>query len=318
MNPTGTRYGLALALVAALGVTVATANPAGAGQDTFAHAKDLYILAAYDEALVLLDRLQQQQSATPREATEIAGYQVFCLLALGRTSDAQKAIEVLVKNDPLYRPSEATTSPKTRAVFEDVRKGLLPAIVQELYDKAKAAFDRGDSRTATTEFDRILMLVDDPALAAAPGIADLKRLAVGFRDLSKAAVATAAPTAADPKPSAPPVAEAPPPAPVPAPPYVYGPEDTGVVAPVAIARNTPPWHPQNSVDARRQFRGLLEVVIDERGVVISAALGKTIHPAYDAVLLKTARSWKFRPATKDGTPVRYRLTVEIRLDPNRT
>jgi TonB family protein len=312
MIHTRTTLGLTLVLASTL-FTVTAAYQAG--QDTFAHAKDLYILAAYDEALVLLDRLQQ--TASPREATEIAGYQVFCLLALGRTSEAQKAIEVLVKIDPLYRPSEATTSPRLRAAFDDVRKGLLPAIVQELYDKAKGAFDRGDTRTAATEFDRVIALADDPVLAGAPAISDLRRLAVGFRDLSRASPATPPAAAPDPKPSSAPAAPEAPPLP-PEKPAIYGPDNTDVVPPVAVSRNTPPWHPQNSVDARRRFRGLLEVVIDERGDVISATIGKSVHPAYDAVLLSTARSWKYRPATKGGVPVKYRLTVEIRLDPSRT
>src|SRR5262245_34498016 len=115
------------------------AGAAAAAQETLARAKDLYILASYDEALVLLNRLNQ--SAPPEDASEIAGYQVFCLLALGRTEDAQKAIESLVRKDPLYRPSEATASPRTRGLFDDVRRSLLPGIAQEAYDTAKAAYD---------------------------------------------------------------------------------------------------------------------------------------------------------------------------------
>ena len=37
--------------------------------------------------------------------------------------------------------------------------------------------------------------------------------------------------------------------------------------------------------------------------------------AYDPELLEMAKSWKFKPATKDGVPVRYRTTVEVRLGP---
>jgi protein TonB len=285
---------------------------AGAAQDTFARAKDLYILAAYEDALVLLDRLHDTAPAS--EATEIAGYQVFCLLALGRTEDAQRAIEALVKKDPLYRPTEATASPRTRAVFEEVRRGLLPGIVQESYDKAKAAFDRKDSQVAAAEFDRVLKLLDEPELANVAAMADLRRLATGFRDLSKAAVPAAPPPAPTASLSPIPPLASPPPA-SPKLPAVYTATDADVVPPVSITRATPPWHPRNQIEARRQFRGVLEVVVDEKGDVTSATLGKSVHPTYDPSLISMARNWKFRPATKDGTPVKYRVTMEIRLDP---
>ncbi len=34
---------------------------------------------------------------------------------------------------------------------------------------------------------------------------------------------------------------------------------------------------------------------------------------YDAALLKQAMNWSFKPATKNGVPVRYRYAVSIRL-----
>jgi TonB family protein len=285
------------------------AGTGAAGQDTLARAKDLYVLASYDEALALLNRLHQTASAD--EATEIAGYQVYCLLALGRTEEAHQAIEALVKADPLYRPSEATASPRTRAVFDEVRQALLPRIVQDLYDKAKAAFDKNESQAAVTDFDRVLLLLNEPGLSDQPGMSDLRRLAVGFRDLSLAAAATASLAAAsekgpDPAPAAPPT------------PPTYSADDANVVPPVSITRDTPPWHPRNTLEARQEFLGVLQLVIDEKGDVTSAALGKSVHPIYDADLLKMAHTWKFRPATKDGVPVRYRTTMEIRLRPSGT
>ena len=91
-----------------------------AAQDTLARAKDLYGLAAYDEALAMLNRLHE--TASPVASSEVAGYQMLCLLALGRIDDAQKAIEALVRTDPLYRPSESVMSPRTRARFDAVRR----------------------------------------------------------------------------------------------------------------------------------------------------------------------------------------------------
>jgi TonB family protein len=77
----------------------------------------------------------------------------------------------------------------------------------------------------------------------------------------------------------------------------------------------PPWRPRSEVERARQFLGALDVIVDEQGDVISAVIGKTVHPTYDADLLRMARTWKFRPATKNGVPVRYRRTFEIRLGP---
>jgi hypothetical protein len=54
---------------------------------------------------------------------------------------------------------------------------------------------------------------------------------------------------------------------------------------------------------------------DEAGDLTSAVLGRSIHPTYDRELVDTARTWKFRPAMKDGVPVKYRMTIEIRLGP---
>lgn len=274
-------------------------------QETLARAKDLYILAAYDEALVLLDRMRQ--TAAAGEASEIAGYQVFCLLALGRTQEARRAIEALVDADPLYRPSESIASPRVRAVFDQVRRGLLPRIVQDSYDRAKAALDKGEPQAALTEFDRVLVLLNDPDLADLPNMVDLRRLATGFRDLSLAAAATASAAPADGNAEAAPDA---PPTPV-----MYSAANPDVVPPVPVSRDTPPWRPRNTLEARREYPGVLALVIDDKGEVTSAALVKSVHRDYDDALLKKARTWKFRPATKGGTPVAYRMEIAIRLRP---
>ena len=296
-------------LACALGGAAPAAEASTREQDTLARAKDLYGLAAYDEALAVLNRLHDAEAPAP--SSEVAGYQVLCLLALGRTDDAQKAIEALVKADPLYRPSEAIMSPRTRARFDAVRRELLPAIVQDTYDEAKAAFDRKDLPVALAGFDRVVALLDDPGLADVQHMSDLRRLATGFRDLSKAA-------AADLHAPAPPGANVPAPAaapPAPDPARTYTGDDAGVVPPIVVSRRTPPWVPRNDLEKRSEYRGLLDLVIDESGNVRSAVVSKSIHPAYDRELMDVARTWKFRPGTKDGAPVKYRMTIEIRLGP---
>jgi TonB family protein len=298
------RTGLALAIAVACALATGTSI---AGQDSLARAKELYVLAAYDEALVLLDRIHKTASAD--EAAEIAGYQVFCLLALGRTDEARQAIGALVKSNPLYRPSEDVASPRTRALFDEVRRGLLPGVAQDLYDKAKAALDMNEPKIAASEFDRVLALLNEPGVSEQPGMSDLRRLATGFRDLSLSRVAAVSsgpppPIAADPVP--------------PLPPPTYSSDHADVVPPVSVSREIPPWRPRSPLDARREHHGVVAVVVDEKGDVISAQLSKSVHPDYDEALLEAARTWKFRPATKDGKPVRYRAGIEIRLRPKGT
>jgi TonB family protein len=283
-----------------------------AAQDTLDRAKDLYNTAAYDEALLVLNRLRQTASST--DSTEIAGYQAFCLLALGRTLDARVAIAALVKSDPLYRLSESSSSPRTRAVFDEIRRELLPTIVQQTYDQAKAVYDRKEPDVAVREFDRVLALLDEPGLSGLPNMEDLRRLATGFRDLSKAAATPPPPTVSS-VPDLPPTAVAPAPAPAPRAPVTYSAGDAGVVPPVLVSKTTPSWRPRSEVERRQLFRGILELMVDEQGDVVAAVLGKSVHPAYDPELLEMAKSWKFKPATKDGVPVRYRTTVEVRLGP---
>lgn len=306
------RHSLALLLLASL-----VSPHAAAAQDTLARAKDLYVQAAYDEALAVLGRLRE--TASPPESSEVAGYEVLCLLALGRTDDARKGIESLVRADPTYRPSASTTSPRTRAMFDTVRRELLPQIAQEIYDKAKLAFDRKALQEAADGFERVLALLDEPGLTDLPNMADLRRLADGFRDLTKAAAATPpAPSPAS-TPGAPASAKPTPPvAPTPTaaePARIYTADDTEVVPPTAVSRRTPTWQPRNEIEKHREFRGMIELVIGTAGEVTSAAIVKSIHPTYDRELLDRARTWKFLPATKAGVPVKYRMAIEILLSP---
>ncbi|HUL75535.1 MAG TPA: hypothetical protein VLT86_20650 [Vicinamibacterales bacterium] len=313
---TSFRCTVALASWLALG-----ASPAAA-QDSFARAKDFYASAAYEEALQVLDKLHN--SSPTVDSTEIAAYQVYCLVALGRSDEATRAIEAIVKADPLYRPSEAEASPRVRTFFENVRKPLLPDVVRDSYSKGKEAFARKDWPAATAEFDQVIALIDELGSAADPGLADIRTLATGFRDLSKSAPAPTPDPPPAPAPSTDPAsapgggdaaASAPTPAPAPTPEVrdYYGVDDADVVRPVAIAQSLPPWNPDNPVDKLRGFRGTLEVMIDETGKVVSAVLSKPVNPSYDPLLLRAAKQWTFRPATKNGAPVKYRYLVDIKL-----
>jgi TonB family protein len=291
--------------IVVLGATAWAAPPASA-QESISSARDLYAHAAYEDALVLLDRLR----STDRPVSEtrlVEQYRAFCLLALGRASDAERAIEAVVQTDPSFRPASSEASPRLLAAFTEVRKRVLPTIVQTRYAAAKSAFDRKDWSEAEVGFQQVIQVLNDPDLAGAaaqPPLSDLRTLAGGFRDLAKSAAAPPPP----PPPVEPP-APPPPPAPVvPSPPRVYVAADAGVMPPVPIHQMLPPFPASN---AFMPSSGLIEVVIDEQGAVESAVMKSSLGSVYDRQVIAAAKAWQFKPATLNGKPVKFRKAIQI-------
>ena len=274
-------------------------------QDQLSRAKGFYESAEYEEALTLLDTLKGKTAGT-----EVAAYRVFCLVALGRNAEAKVAVTELVQTDPLFRPTDAQVSPRLRTFFDEVRKPMLPEIARQRYGSAKSAFDQKNWSSAIAEFDKTIALLGEIG-AADQGASDLRTLAVGFRDLAKSAVEPPKPPPAETKPAA---ASTPPAAPTkPAEPVIYGPQHSDVKKPVAMSKPMPEWRPDGPVEARMAFEGALEFIVGEDGRTISVRLLESVHPNYDAALLKSAMGWTFKPATKSNVPVRYRYMIAIRL-----
>src|SRR5687767_7658265 len=87
-----------------------------AADESLATARELYAAAAYEDALLMLNRLRATD-APAADRRGIEQYRAFCLLALGRTSDAERAIEAVVSAEPTYQPSDADMSPRLRTAF---------------------------------------------------------------------------------------------------------------------------------------------------------------------------------------------------------
>ena len=303
---------------AALTVLLLQAGVAGA-QDTLAAARQLYASAAYDEALAMLDRLKSVGASDSAGASLIEQYRAFCLLAVGHQPDAERAMESLVASDPAFRPDDAV-SPRLQSVFSDVRKRTLPGVIRQRYASAKASFDQKAYQAAADQFDAVLRLLEAPDVVAVdPALADLRTVASGFRDLAKAAAVPpappAAPTAAvalpaDPSPSA--SVAAAPSAPAPRTPRdFYTADDPGVTAPVAIKQDVPPWPQGIPKPTQLGRRGVLDIVINADGTVESVVVRQSIETRYDEVLIQEAKRWSYKPATKDGSPVRFRKLMQV-------
>jgi hypothetical protein len=295
----------------ALMMFVLTAGAASvSAQDSLSSARDLYAAAAYEDALTVLDRLRPADRPLA-EARSIEQYRAFCLLALGRGTEAERAIEAVVANEPMFHPSDTDVSPRVRSMFSDVRRRMLPGIAQRKYADAKAAYDRKDFTTAAAGFNDVLAMLADPDVGAAasqPPLSDVKTLAGGFRDLAVTA-STPAPLPPAPIPQAPPVA-----APAKADPNrIYGVSDTNVVPPISVRQELPPF----PIVVSSEMSGSMDVVVDETGAVITAMMRQPVSPMYDSHALAASKSWRYRPATLNGTPVKYRKTIQIAIKPNR-
>jgi tetratricopeptide (TPR) repeat protein len=288
------------------------AAPAAA-DDSLNVARELYASANYEDALAMLNRLRPPSGGIPEDRA-VEQYRALCLLALGRTVEAQRAIEVVVAAEPSFQPSETEVSPRVRSAFSDVRRRMLPAIIQQNYGLAKAAFDRKDFAVAADGFGRVAEMLSDPDVGAAanqPPLSDLRTLAAGFRDLSVSAATPPPPPPAAPAPvveAAPPVKHEPR---APVAPRIFSAED-GTVVPPSVVRQTLPAFPAKALTAAQ---GALAILVDERGGVESAAMLLSLGPLYDRILLDSAKGWRYKPAMLDGVPVKYRRVVQINLTP---
>jgi len=272
--------------------------PEARAQDPIAKARELYAAAEYEEALTLLDGLAAgKHGASDRQAVEI--YRTLCLIAVGRQDDADRAIEGIIAEDPLFRPGD-DVSPRMRTVFSDARRRLLPALIQQNYHQAKAAFDRQDYAAAASGFKRVVETVSDPDMtqaAAQSPLSDLRTLATGFHDLSVRAM--------PPPPPPTPVAAEPV---VPETPRIYGPEDRQVVAPIAIQQELPKYPGRIRPGG---MTGVVEVVIDEMGMVEAASTVVSLGAAYDQLVTAAANRWQYYPARAGGKPVKFRKRIQI-------
>ena len=95
----------------------------------------------------------------------------------------------------------------------------------------------------------------------------------------------------------------------PPPPRIYTVGDSNVMPPVALNQVLPAYPGQVMIPRS----GRIEVVIDESGAVESASMTGSVYAAYDRLAIAATKSWHFKPATVDGTPVKFRKIVQITI-----
>jgi TonB family protein len=271
--------------------------PRVGAQDLLQRVQDLYASASYEAALTAVSSVND---SNPKP--EIEQYRVLCLVALGRTEAAERAVERVLTQHPLYRPGAADTPPRIQEMYTTVRRRLVPSLARTMYVDGKSAFDRKDRAAAVRIFDELTHMTDDRDLRDDPAIAEMRVLASGFLTLSKAlpsnelddlkTIPAAAPITI-PEAAAAPV----------------------VSAPVPIREELPVWAPKDELGRTMEFRGAVRVSISARGSVESVEVVRSVHPAYDDLLRQAAKSWTYYPGRVNGQAVPSERVITVVLKP---
>jgi protein TonB len=85
-----------------------------------------------------------------------------------------------------------------------------------------------------------------------------------------------------------------------------------VSAPIPIYKPEPPYSEQ-ARKAKYQGTCVLWIVVDAQGNVTSAQVVKPLGMGLDENALKTVKTWKFKPAQRNGAPVPVRVMVEVQF-----
>src|SRR5262245_2744707 len=293
----------ARALIVAL---MATPSLVAAQDDPLRTARDLYASAAYEEALAELARVASA-AETPATTRDTDAYRTFCLVALGRATEAQAVAESLVRRDPMLSIDQfPDVSPRIATMFVSVRRQVLPQLIKDEYRAARSlAAESAPEAESRLRHVRQLLGTAEQIGAWDETLADVRLLVDGFLELAHAteprnAPAEATAVAAPSEPAPPPAAVA------------SSSADAGVVAPAAVFQPQPNVPPALLDLVRLLHRtSTIDVLINEHGTVDDVTVTQSVTPAYDKLIVAAARTWRYKPALKDGVPIKFVSTVVI-------
>jgi len=297
---------LATILTGLTGSLAASAAGAPGVDDPLDVAKSLYLAASYSEALSALDNLPDGADLAAADK-----YRALCFLGLDRQADAEHALESLVMRQPQYSMDQLE-SPKLVSMFKSIRARKLPDVAKSMFASAKGAYDKGDMKTASAQFTTLLAMLNGPDIGS--DLSDLKMLADGFSTLAQKQLPPPLPARAAENQAAigrPAAASSAPEVPA----HIFTIGDEDVIPPAPVIQNIPRWEAPNAMFQGTTYTGSIEVVIDETGSVVGANIREKINAIYDPLIVAAAAKWKYRPALRNGQPVKYRKVIPVTLKP---
>jgi hypothetical protein len=196
---------------------------------------------------------------------------------------AQRLFDGIVLSDPLYKLSPERATPEAVAALRDSKRVLVPEIARRDHERARTFFESGAYDRAATEATRVNRMLDELEPGAAPpGLIEANRQLLARIESARVREEQ----------------------------RIYTEADAAVVPPEALSRQFPVMPPTGI--SKGQI-GTLEILISRSGQVEAIKLHTPLNRYHERMIVSAAKAWRYRPALKDGKPVRYRLISSINL-----
>jgi hypothetical protein len=204
------------------------------------------------------------------------------LLRQGEAEAASRAFDALVMSNPLYEPRTSDLNPEALAAFRSSQRLILPVKAQRNYELATAALASGDADRALALASEAKAIIDRRLADTPPQLRD--QLNAVIAQANEAIAATNE--------------------------IVYTEADTDVVPPRQLTTQMPVTGP---IGVPPHRVGWLDMIIGRDGRVEHVKLTTPLNRHHERMIVSPAKAWKFRPATKGGRPVRYRIMLKVNL-----
>ena len=239
--------------------------------------------SAGSTALAVAEPMPGPQPPLGGEPPEMAARRAARLLASGRADEAQHIFDFITMTQPLADPAGMSLGPDAARAFRASRRVLLPVLAEREAQLARGALEAGDFDRAVSVGTRALAMLNDPDVGTPPS----PLLATIGRVVARASAAKAAEED-----------------------RIYTLADLGVTPPAALSRQLPIAMPPG---VSRQMLGTIEMVIDREGQVEAVRLHTPLNRYHERMIVSAAKAWRYKPALRNGKPVRFSLLVSITL-----